>query len=143
MSFSVPFVRGKQRPRFDTRSMRTYTPNDTKKAEKQIRVAYEGASLREYGRVVKAPKGVPVTLRVDCYKKQPKSMPAYVPKWLRPRIPDTTKPDWDNVGKLSDALNGIAWDDDTQVTDAKVSKHDRNGVTSDHMDITVTFEMEE
>jgi len=32
------------------------------------------------------------------------------------------KPDWDNVGKISDALNGIVWGDDAQVVDARVVK---------------------
>lgn len=34
-----------------------------------------------------------------------------------------TKPDWDNVGKIvSDALNGIAYRDDSQIVDARVVK---------------------
>ena len=35
----------------------------------------------------------------------------------------TTKPDWDNVGKIiGDALNGVAWRDDSQVADGRVIK---------------------
>ena len=34
-----------------------------------------------------------------------------------------TKPDWDNIGKIvSDALNGIAYRDDSQVVDSRVRK---------------------
>lgn len=42
----------------------------------------------------------------------------------RPGAPTkTTKPDWDNVGKLySDALNGIAYDDDAQIVEGIVRK---------------------
>lgn len=33
------------------------------------------------------------------------------------------KPDWDNIGKgISDALNGIAWKDDSQVYWSNVKK---------------------
>lgn len=39
-------------------------------------------------------------------------------------IRPTSTPDWDNYGKLvSDALNGLFYEDDAQVVDAMVSKH--------------------
>lgn len=34
----------------------------------------------------------------------------------------TPRPDWDNYGKITDALNGIVWKDDSQVCDARVIK---------------------
>ena len=34
----------------------------------------------------------------------------------------TSKPDWDNYGKITDALNGIVWLDDAQVVDGRVLK---------------------
>lgn len=34
----------------------------------------------------------------------------------------TVKPDWDNIAKLTDALNGIVWEDDKQVVSATVRK---------------------
>ena len=34
----------------------------------------------------------------------------------------TSKPDWDNYGKITDALNGIVWLDDAQVVDGRVIK---------------------
>lgn len=43
---------------------------------------------------------------------------------LTGKIRPTVKPDWDNIGKLvSDALNGIAYDDDKSVVDAVVRKY--------------------
>ena len=37
-------------------------------------------------------------------------------KMEREEVFRTKKPDWDNIGKIvSDALNGIAWEDDNQV----------------------------
>ena len=41
---------------------------------------------------------------------------------LSGKLRPTVKPDWDNVGKLTDALNHIVWRDDSQVTDAHVWK---------------------
>lgn len=142
--FSVDFLQGKQRHR-TTKGGHSYTPKETVEAERQIAIAYKGASIRKYGRVVTAPKGVPVAVQVDCYKREPKAMPDYVPRWLRPRIPDTTKPDWDNSGGklVSDALNGVAYHDDSQVTAGHVYKHDRNGVAHDHMDVIIQFDLED
>lgn len=37
---------------------------------------------------------------------------------LRP----TTKPDWDNIAKITDALNGVVWGDDASVVDGYVRK---------------------
>ena len=34
------------------------------------------------------------------------------------------RPDWDNVGKIvTDALNGVAYDDDSQIVSASVEKY--------------------
>ena len=37
-------------------------------------------------------------------------------------IRPTSKPDWDNYGKITDALNEIVWKDDSQVVDGRVIK---------------------
>lgn len=37
-------------------------------------------------------------------------------------IRPTTKPDWDNHAKVTDALNGVVWKDDSQVVDARSIK---------------------
>jgi Holliday junction resolvase RusA-like endonuclease len=34
----------------------------------------------------------------------------------------TPKPDWDNYGKITDALNGVVWLDDAQVVDGRCIK---------------------
>lgn len=54
-------------------------------------------------------------------------VPASKPKrWkdaaLRGEIRPLVKPDWDNGGKLTDALNLIVWVDDKQVVEATVKK---------------------
>ena len=141
VEFEVEFLMGKQRPRFDPRTKRAYTPSETKDAEYQVGVAYKGASIRRYGRVVRAPRGVPVHVKMDFYKKGPKSFPRNLPKWLKPIIPFVVKIDIDNGAKcVLDGLNGIAWYDDAQVVTLFARKQDRNGVTYDHADVMVVWE---
>jgi Holliday junction resolvase RusA-like endonuclease len=79
----------------------------------------------------------PVALHVRAVFAVPKSWP----KWRREDalaglVVPTGKPDWDNVGKgVSDALNGIVYEDDAQVYAATVVK--RYGPTP-HVRVIVT-----
>lgn len=102
--------RGKERPRFVRATGRTFTPSRTIKAELAIR-----------HRVQEEYRGVliegPVELHVTAWLLKPKSKPRKRPCW------PTSKPDWDNQGKLvSDALNGVLWRDDSQVVRCVVQK---------------------
>ena len=55
------------------------------------------------------------------FERLPKNTPARVE--LEFHLPDHRRVDVDNLSKaVLDALNGIAWDDDTQVTDLHVLK---------------------
>lgn len=76
---------------------------------------------QEWGNRPCAPAGVPVTVRILTTRPMPKSRPKRIVT-----EPDVYKPDADNIAKLVlDALNGIAWSDDTQVTGLYVYKCDR------------------
>lgn len=57
-------------------------------------------------------------VRITAYTLRPKA------KSNPKRFPfPTSKPDWDNEGKLvCDALNGIVWRDDAQIADGRVRK---------------------
>ena len=143
VKFSVDFLQAWQRAGTNHRTRTHFTQRNTRDAEKQIAIAYKGASIRKYGRVVKAPKGVPVAFMIEAYKKEPKEYPGYLPKWIYPRIPFVVKPDDDNISKIKDSLNGVAWDDDSQVTASHTFKRDRNGVTHDRTAITIQFDLEE
>lgn len=108
-------VSGKGRPRF-TRSGRPYTPKATRDYERAIRDAFENAPGRP-----REPFSGPISVCIMTYRQLPKSTPKSVI-----REPDTHKPDADNVAKVVlDALNGVAWLDDAQVTSLTVVKLDR------------------
>ena len=118
----VPFVAGKQRPRFA--GGRAYTPGETREREREIWAAYVRASEEAHGRLVRAPHGAPVSVAVSAFGRLPKGTPRSVEVG-----PFTVRPDADNVLKLVlDALNPKpgeregAWEDDAQVVDARVVK---------------------
>jgi len=63
----------------------------------------------------------PISLKVVAVFNRPKRLMRK--RDSKERILATCKPDWDNVGKMvSDALNGVAYADDSQITLAHVSK---------------------
>lgn len=115
--FVVPFIKGKARPRFS--NGRAYTPKPTQAAQRQIQDAYCLKCLKRHGAVLKAPDGVPVDVTIVTRRG--------VLSGFRKRDGDShadiQKPDADNIAKLVlDALNGVAYDDDSQVNGLTVYK---------------------
>jgi Holliday junction resolvase RusA-like endonuclease len=107
----------KGRPRFARMGnfVRAYTPKSTASYENLVKLSYIGAC-----RQPAYPAGVPLRLSVVAYFEIPKS-------WSKKRKAETvwhtSKPDGDNIAKTMDALNGIAWHDDSQVAVLHVEKH--------------------
>lgn len=125
LSISVPFAKGKQRPRVTRNG--TYTPRETKEAERVIAWTWMEAP----GSAII--KMCPVSVRIEVYRELPKSKPKRIQS-----EPDTHKPDVDNIAKLVlDALNRVAWEDDAQVTELSVVKHPRTRGGKDHTIVTV------
>lgn len=126
---------GKQRPMTDYRNHRTYTPTKTLKAEKAIKDAFRAA----YGETFADHDG-PVVMRISTTRPLAKSNPKY---WEGRA--DLGKPDWDNLGKLvCDALNGIAFKDDSQVDMGAVTKRPRSPYgTKPRIDIYIEYFVEE
>jgi len=110
---------GKGRPRFTTANgyARSYTPQKTLNYENLVKTYY---SL-EVGQ--KKLQGA-IKAKITAYFPIPKS----TPKKLRAEmeltdVPHTKKPDGDNIIKaILDALNGIAYDDDSQVAIVEINK---------------------
>ena len=131
VNFSVPFVRGKGRVRFVRATGRAYTPDATASAIEQIRMAYAEAANG-----IKAPKGIPVCVEIKTQRPMPKSRPKRMEFEH-----DVFKPDIDNVCKLVlDALNGVAWCDDTQVVAIDAFKYDRQRNIDERTEISVQIE---
>ena len=110
-------IQGKQRPRFNTKTGRTYTPGQTKTYENHIKAAYIEQCGINFGKS-------PVRVRIEVYYSIPKSC-------TKKRLQDIRegkdypckKPDCDNVVKVVlDSLNGIAYKDDAQVIELTVIK---------------------
>ena len=117
----------KQRPRtvrnsdkYGRANVHTYTPSKTKEHEKKIAYVYKSI----YGDF-KFEKGVPLLVVVQFFMRMPgsakkKDEEAMLSGEMRP----TKKPDIDNMLKLvTDALNGVAFEDDSQIVDTMCKKH--------------------
>lgn len=114
--FSVPFVKGKGRARVARATKHMYTPSATVEAMERIQLAWKVVAGN-----AKAPMGRPVRVDITCSRPLPKGRPRRVDS-----EPDVVKPDVDNVAKLVlDALNGLAWHDDSQVMALHVRKTHR------------------
>ena len=114
----TPVAKG--RPRFSTVKgiVRTHTPAKTKRYEELVqryaRQALFGAK----------PLGVPVYVKLYLYLPVPKSWSKKKKEMaLNGEVLPTGRPDKDNFEKaIYDALNGIAWEDDSQITDSFTKK---------------------
>lgn len=113
---------GKARPRF-TKTGRTYTPKNTADYEERIRFEFNKWAL-ENKVDEPVPKGVPLSMRITAVYGIPQSATKKQrADMAENRMRPTKKPDYDNVCKVvSDALNGLAFYDDAQITTAMVSK---------------------
>ena len=116
VSLAVDFVRGKQRAR--TTRNGSYTPAETRRAMEAVATEWMRATS---GRGLPRPLFGPheaVAVAITTYRPLPASRPARVESEA-----DTYRPDLDNVAKLVlDALDGLAWADDAQVTYLEVTK---------------------
>lgn len=114
VAFTVPGdVTGKARPRFARKSGKVYKPKKSAEYEELVVAMYRETGCE--------PFCGPVSVKVDIYRALPKTTPKKVAS-----EPDTHKPDADNVLKIVlDALNGVAYHDDSQVVVVQATKHPR------------------
>lgn len=108
---------GKQRVRV-TKTGHAFTPEKTVSYEGRLALAAQEAMR---GRpLLEGPLSVSIVALMPIAKSKPK-------KWreaaLAGEIKHTKKPDWDNIGKMIDALNMIVWVDDAQIFIGSVSKY--------------------
>ena len=111
---SDPCAKG--RPRM-TRAGHTYTPQKTVNYETLVRTIYSDKCGEYFDG--------PVSMEIKAYFSIPKSASKTKRhQMLNGLIRPAKKPDWDNIGKIiADSLNKIAYNDDSQVASAVISKH--------------------
>jgi len=136
----------KQRPRAGlnsrTKKIMAYTPGQTIAYEQTVRFHFMNWMGSMEDKELKwLPLEMPVCLIVTAFYPMPqavrskwekliKSVPvtcaptsAHEKRAMEIMLGKTSKPDWDNVGKIiSDAINGLAYRDDSQVVQALVTK---------------------
>ena len=109
-------IKGKARPRFNTKTGRAFTPGDTITYENWIKCCYQ----EQDGKFIDGP----VSVRIEVYYKIPKSYTKKRVQAIRDGVEmPLKKPDSDNIAKIVlDSLNKIAFDDDAQVVELTVVK---------------------
>lgn len=107
---------GKERVRM-TRQGHAYTPERTVNYESRLALAAQQVMA---GRAL---LDGPIEVSVEAHMPVAESKPR---KWksaaLAGDIRPTKKPDWDNFGKILDALNLVVWVDDSQIVEGRVQK---------------------
>jgi Holliday junction resolvase RusA-like endonuclease len=111
---------GKERPRFRRvgNYVQTYTPAKTKNYETKVRDSYYSSNMETHH--------LTGAIEAEIYGVFP--IPVSVSKKLRAKMengeePYTKKVDADNLAKIIlDALNGVAYDDDKQISKLSVTK---------------------
>lgn len=107
-------LRGQGRPRF-TRKGRAYETKEDREFKEAIAATYEKNCSRWFG-----------TAELHVLIKITRALPKSKPKRIVSE-PDTLKPDADNIAKaVLDALNGVAYVDDAQVTSLGIIKNPRS-----------------
>lgn len=109
---------GKERPRVNIYTCRVYTPNKTKDYEFLVQ-QYFRMKYPKYETL----KGR-ISINIIAYLKIPKSTSkTKIQEMLENKISPTKKPDVDNIAKsILDAMNGLVFEDDNQVSKISVEK---------------------
>lgn len=129
---AVPVAQPRQRHAISKKGYVTnYTPADHPVNQFKAAVAYE-AKYRYSGDILTGA----LYISIVAVFPRPKSM-----MWKKremPRAHKVSKPDIDNVQKsVFDALNGVLWKDDSQITSVRATKFTASGEEKPHVDITI------
>ncbi len=115
--FEIPGKPGsKARPRFGGNG-HVYTPKETAAYENRV-VAFFREAYPEH-----IPTVTPIRMTIMAFYPIPSSWPKKKVKAAMAGEIFPGKPDWDNVGKIiSDALNEVAYKDDSQIYQCTIAK---------------------
>ena len=133
ITFTVPGVRGKARPRF-ARNGRIYTPSETVRYEQAV-----AAAFREICRYMPFDEGEPLRICITAHFDRPQRATRIQRQMMAAgMIRPTKKPDGDNICKaVWDGLSGVAFYDDAQVVEGSVSKVYCKDGEEAHIEVTV------
>lgn len=107
---------GKGRPRFNTKTYTTYTPEKTKAFEEKLKMYF----IKKYRKPGASEN--PFKIKILIEFKPPKSTSKKMLQKLCD-TPYTKKPDLDNIIKaILDSLNGLAYKDDNQIVSINAEK---------------------
>jgi len=108
---------GKGRPRFNGKTGNTYTPDKTVNYEAWVKTCFAFRGAHE-------PLCGEITATIEAYFGIPKSIKgAARVRMEKGIVRPTKKPDTDNIAKgILDALNGLAYKDDSYVVELTVRK---------------------
>ena len=120
---------GKGRPKFARRGnfVSTYTPQKTCNYENLVKICYEEQN-RDNNTKIKFFNKEPLKLTINAYFDIPLSFSNKKRKQaLNGEIYPTKKPDFDNIAKIiTDALNKVAYSDDSQIVECIIKKQYSN-----------------
>ena len=127
IQFTVPGkITGKARPRF-TKYGHVYTPKGTSDYEKLVKYSY----LSTRGKRLEGAIRVTIAAVFEIPKSYTKHDKVQADMGI---LKPTKKPDVDNITKIVlDALNGVAYQDDKQVTEVEVIKRYGNIGEEEHV----------
>lgn len=107
---------GKGRPRFNTKTYTTYTPEKTRAFEQRLKMYF----IKKYKRPEVSEN--PFKIKILAEFKPPKSLSKKKQMQLIGK-PYPKKPDMDNITKaILDSLNGLAYKDDNQIVSINAEK---------------------
>lgn len=114
-------IKGKARPRINTKTWHAITPKDTISYESWVKWCYK-EQCKEY---LEGPIIVVIIVVIIAYYKIPKSYSKKRVQGIREGLEyPWKKPDSENIAKIIlDSLNKIAFDDDAQVVDFTIKKY--------------------
>lgn len=116
LTFTVPGTPcPKGRPRFY--NGRTITDAKTQQAEQNVLACYLASAAD------RNPWDGPITVLMKFYFAPSKSWPKWkITEALAGNFQHTKTPDLDNLAKIIDGLNSVAWNDDSQIMNLQLSK---------------------
>lgn len=125
-------VRGQGRPRVDFTRRRTYKPKEDRDYERKIKEAYVNSGGGYFG-------DKPLAMVVISHRQLPESKPKRIT-----HESDTCKPDASNILKsVEDALNKLAYHDDSQIVCPIPLKMPRKRGESDYIEVIISDEINE